>query len=245
MSRYVSLFTGKDIDEILNSVKTKLDSSSIANDFDGGTNRIASAEIAKDLYFEVTNFKDPNYLKNLFLNIPGIAIFTTAEKAKLDTLSTKIVGSFTDYQDRDETVITTTYKGGEISFVKDDGNGYNEIALWDIATNTWKKMKLYDFGEVTPATVDVASTVTVTSFDYTEFVTAKVMITAIQGSSVQTQEVIITATSTSEYMVTYAEVGNANNLYTLSTNRVGNIINIIATTANANTVIRAKRVAEY
>lgn len=136
---YKSVFDGVTIEELLNSIKTKIDISYIVNNFNGGTELIASAELAKILYNKLDQFNDPNYIQQLFLTIPNSTIFTPQMLEQLNRLGSTFVGSYANPEDRNISVATTNFKGGEITFLLNDGNGQQELSYWDAIDLKWKK----------------------------------------------------------------------------------------------------------
>lgn len=136
--RYTSRYSGTEIDEILASVAGKISFDDIAPSCEGGFDKVASAESVRTLCVWKTQFDDPQFIEQLFLTINRSVIFTTDHLAILERLDRGYQGSFSDYIERQENVLTTDFVGGEISLILDNGAGLQSLEYWDAVTRTWK-----------------------------------------------------------------------------------------------------------
>lgn len=243
---YRSIFTGQQIDSILASVKFKLDSSLIVNDYSGGTDKIASAELAKDLNNQIQSFKDPNYFKNLLLSIPGNNLYTTDEKNKLASLSTQFIGSFPDEATRDSKVVTTNLVGDELCFVVDSGDQYHtsEWTQWNNSKNSWDRVNLYDLGDNTPVPFPTISNAVIASFDSKNHTMMRCVIMAKNATTSQIQivEALVAFDGINTYVSYFGELGNAT-IFNLYTTLSGTVVNLYASVVIAGSTISVKRLA--
>lgn len=94
-TRYRSLYSGQQIDNLLSSVSSKIDQTYIVNDFQtGGIDKVASAELVKTIWIDLQQFDDPNYITSLILSVPDNNLFTDALKSKLEGSSDLFKGVF-------------------------------------------------------------------------------------------------------------------------------------------------------
>lgn len=245
-TRYRSIFTGREIDQILSSVKGKIDTSLIVNNFNGGTELIASAELAKILYQSLQQFNDPNYIKELIISVPGNNLFTDAYKNKLDGISDKFKGSFANAAARDAVINATNFAGGEIVFLLDDGSDYHLQAwtYWDAVNGVWKKSAFYKTGDISPIVVATAGTAVGTTMDKTLYSTFKAIVSAKKVLNIQCVEVLVTTNGTDTFYSVYSEIANSA-LFTLSVDIVGNNVRLLATTSTTAVTLYIKKTAEF
>lgn len=244
---YRSIFTGQEIDTILAAVKNKLDASLIVNDYSGGTGKLASAEIAKDLDGRINAFSDPNYIKTLILSVPDSNIYTTEEKTKLATMSGQFLGSYPDGATRDSKVRTSSLLGGELTFIENDGTGLGLGGWfkWNNQTNQWEKAPLFDNAEDVFTSVPVAASTIIASFDSTKFSSMRGIVQGknATNSYVNIQEFLMIYDGTNTYISVFGEAGNYHNLFGLSTRIDAGIVSLVAATTVNNTTIRVRRLA--
>ena len=243
-TQYRSIFSGLQIDQAVAKMQSSLSITDIANDFNGGVTRVASAEIAKNLYTTINNAITPTNIKAILLSIPNSNIYTDAEKARLASMTGSIVGSFKTIADRTQALNPVAYVGTELSFIVDDGTNrsISQLSRWDITKNKWTIARLYNVDEFTPVVVASASIFSLYSFDITKFSLIKVLISCVDstGANRQIQEVLLSYVGSNTYISVYGEVGNSSTLFNLTSSISGNIITLSATTSTANSVISYK-----
>lgn len=249
---YRSVFSGQEIDEAILAMKNSLDASMIANDYNGGVLRIASAEIAKDLHQQVVQLQDPEYLRGLLLSISGAAQFTIDDQTKLDYARTDYFrGSYLTKATRDSTTLPEilNYNGDEIAFVVDDGTGLSELSVWDTTQNAWRKAYLSRNFDIVPITSAVASDNVVTTFDASKYSTLKVLVTGTSGTSIQSQEILMTVSIDTNnvvqnvYLSVYGEVGNDFGLFNIKSSVNGTVVGLVATTLRPSVKVAAQIIA--
>ena len=243
--RYNSIFSGQAIDQAVSNMQNAVTLVDIANDFNGGTTKVASAELAKTLNTNITTGLSPSNIAAIILSIPNSNIYTTAEKNKLASLSTALTGSYYDVLARTATAPSPVgYVGTELSFVVHDGTNRNlaQLSRWDISSATWKMARLYNIDEFVPVIVPTASVFPLYSFNKTRFSLIKVLISCVDSAGLnrQIQEVLVSFVGTDTYISVYGEVGNSSTLFNLTTSISGNIITLSATTSTTNSVISYK-----
>ena len=246
MQRYRSAYTGKEIDELLSSIKLKIDETYITNDYSGGTNRVASAELAKDLDTRVKKFQDPNFFKDLLSQVPDNNLFTDDYKAKLESLSDKFKGVFNNKADRDAAINTVNFLGGEITLLLDDGSDskLQEWSVWNNQRSRWEKSLFYKSGELDPITITVPGTVVFASFDRTLYNTCKMLITGVNGSASQCCEALLVHNNNDTFLSVISTVGSTNQMFKLSTALVGDMVRLLAQTTATGAQIRIKKIVE-
>lgn len=244
-SKYRSSYTGAEIQRLLSSISSKLDSTVIRNDFTGGTDVVASAELAKILNDQFQQFLDPNFFRDLVASIPDNNLFTDADKAKLESVdNTTYKGVFLTPTDRNTNLPTTGFTGKEVTFLLDDGSGLQSWDYWDTATNTWKKAKLVSTDEIENITFPTVGTGTLSTFDRTEKRAGKYLIYATKGLDFQAYEFLAGTNGTDTYISAFGEVGNAQ-LFNVAANISGNNVNITVTTLTTSVTVSARRVNEF
>lgn len=250
--KYISVFTGAEIDQAISEMRGALSASLIVNDFTtGGAGKIASAELAKILKQQVDANNLPANIKAQLLSVPNTKVLTDAEYARLNylTSTTAFRGGFTNAASRAAALTSeyVGYTGNEVTFLVDDGSGdsLSEFSRWDIPSSSWKKIKLYNEGGTTPQVVATASTITLLTFRKDRYNTMKALV-SVQNSgatSRQVQEVLITFIGADTYISVYNEVGNATNLFTLGSSISGDFVNLTVTTLSANLTVTGKMIA--
>lgn len=234
--KYRSLFTGQEIDTLLSQVRSKIDSSLIVNDFSGGTTYIASAELAKNLNLQIAAFRDPNYFKALLLSIPDNNIYTDADKAVVDSLrtSSKFYGSFANAADRDAHVDPSSFSGGEITFLVDDGTGNSTSAWtrWDTGQRLWVIASFNANNRSSRyAIATQGNSAVISSFNYSLYNACKVLISCkdATGATLRVIEVVYAKSLNDTYIVMYGEIGNSTGMFTLATATSAGTAQLIAT----------------
>lgn len=240
-------YTAQELEALLNSIDSKLTLDDVSNDFEGGTKKLASAELAKILNTKFESLSNPDTFKGLYLNIPGSAIFTITDKTKLGTLDlSSFKGVFTNSSLRADALppsITNNYAGKEISFLLDNGLGQQSWDYWDSLTHTWKPSKVAAAGTVDSLTVASVGTVVYTTLDKTKYQTCKITLQATKTTQYQSMELLVGTNGTDTYITSYAELGNAS-LIDVAAVVNGNFMDIQVTTLASNVVLKARKTAE-
>lgn len=254
-NRYRSVFSGREIDEAIASMKNTLSSDLIVNDFTtGGQGKIASAELTKILKSQVDANDDPAHIKSQLLSVPNTHTLNDLEYSTIQelTASSSFRGSFVDAAARDvaianSAVTTADMKGNEITFLEDDGSGdgLSEFSRWDTSSNSWEKIQLYNLGEVKPQTIAVASSVVLFSYRTEKYNTMKCLVSVCNSTQTQRQvcEVLVTHVGVDTYVSIYSEIGNVSTLFDVSTTIASGLVNLIITTKSPNLTISGKRIA--
>lgn len=245
-TKYRSSFTGSEVDRLLASISNKLDSSVIKNDFTGGADLVASAELAKLLNDQMERVLDPNYFRDLFLSIPDSNLFTDADKAKLAAVDNSTYkGVFTNPADRSTNLPTTGFVGKEVTFLLDDGTGLQSWDYWDTVTSSWKKAKLVSVDELANQTFPTVGTGILAQFDKTEKRMGKFVVYATRtGGDFQGFEFLIGTNLTDTYISAYGEIGNAV-LFDVDATVSGNTINVRVTTLTNSVTVAGRRLTNF
>jgi hypothetical protein len=249
--KYISVFTGQEIDQAIAEMRGALSASLIVNDFSGGTQKVASAELAKILKGMVDANNLPANIKTQLLSNANTHVLTDAEYSKINylTRSTSFRGVFTNAAERTAALSSeyTGYTGNEVTFIQDDGSGdgLSEFSRWDTTTSSWAKIRLYNTGGTTPTTIVSAGPNNLFSFRKDRYNTMKVLVSVSNsvGSQRQIQEAIVTVIGSDTYISVYNEVGNVSNLYSLSSSISGNNVNLVVTTTLPNLVVTGRVLA--
>lgn len=242
-TRYRSRYTGRQIDELLGSIQGKIDTTYIVNDWSGGVDLVASAELAKQLYERLEKFKDPNYVKELYLTIPDADIFTVQDRARLDRTIGFFLGSFPNAAERNLAINTIGFKGGEITFLMDDGEGLQELSYWDTNTLSWRKSKWtreMGGGNETPSTGPDTGIITI---DRNKFSTGKYLVKAEQGLLVKAIELLVVSAGDNSWWTSYAPIGNLTG-FSIKGITMTATTATISVTAPTGTVFKFQRIAE-
>lgn len=244
-TKYRSSFTGSQIDRLLSSISSKLDASVIKNDFTGGANLVASAELAKQLNFQIERVLDPNYFQELFLSIPNSNLFTNADKSKLDAVdNTTYKGVFTNPTDRSTNLTTTGFVGKEVTFLLDDGSGLQSWDYWDTISGSWKKAKLISSDELANQTFPTVGTGTLATYLKTEKRIGKFVVYAYKNTDFQGYEFLVGTNGTDTFITAYGEIGNAS-LFDVDATISGNTINVRVTTLTSAVTIAGRRLTNF
>lgn len=244
-TKYRSSFTGSEIDRLLASISDKLDASVIKNDFTGGADLVASAELAKQLNFQIERVLDPNYFKQLFLQIPDSNLFTNADKSKLDAVdNTTYKGVFTNPADRSTNLPTTGFVGKEVTFLLDDGNGIQSWDYWDPVGGAWKKAKLVSTDELSNQTFPTVGTGILAQFNRTERRMGKFVVYATKNTDFQGFEFLVGTNGTDTFISAYGEIGNAA-LFDVDATITGNNVNVRVTTLTSAVTIAGRRLTNF
>lgn len=243
-TKFRSKYTGVQIDSLLTSIQNKIDTSYIKNDFTGGTGLIASAELAKILYQQNQRLDDPNYIRTLILSIPGAAIYTTADADKLNRLAGAFQGSFPNASARNLAVNPGSFKGGELTFLINDGNGQQEMSYWNATTLSWTKSQFTPSANTTPVTYTNAGDNIVFTFDTTRYEAAKYLIKAKNGSDILIFEMLACFSGTNTYWTSQGYIGSNLNIARITSCSLTSTTLRITMNLTANTIITFSRIVE-
>lgn len=244
-TKYRSSFTGSEIDRLLASISDKLDASVIKNDFTGGVNLVASAELAKQLNFQIERVLDPNYFKQLFLQIPDSNLFTNADKFKLDAVdNTTYKGVYATPADRSTNLSTSGFTGKEITFLLSDADGLQSWDYWDTGSGSWKKAKLVTADELADQTFATVGTGIVASYAIADKKFGKFLIYATRSTDFQGFEFLVGTNGTDTYISSYGEVGNAA-LFDVDATITSGTVNVRCTTLTSAVTVRARRLSNF
>jgi hypothetical protein len=245
--KYRSVFTGQEIDEAIASMQGSLNAGLIANDFNGGVGRIASAELAKTLKNTIDANNTGVNIKTLLLSVPNTKVLTDAEHTRLNflTSTTSFRGSYPSAAVRDAALEdeSASYVGGELTFLVDDGSGdeLSEISRWDPGSNSWKKVQLYNAAGASPQLIAAESAVDMFTYRTVRYSALKVLIAAhnIGQTQRQVQEALLTHVGSDTYISVYNEIGNVSNLFniTSSINTSTGIVTVTVNTLAANVTL--------
>lgn len=243
--QYKASYTGAEIDRLLASIDSKLDSSAIRNDFLGGTDRVASAELAKTLHTQFQQVLDPNFFRDLIAEIPDNNLFTDLDKAKLDSVDNSTYkGVFLNAADRTSKLSTSGFVGKEVTFLLNDGDGLQSWDYWDTASGAWRKAKLVSTDEIANQTFPTVATGVIASYNRTERRVGKFVVYGTKTTEFQSFEFLVGTNGVDTYLVAYGEIGNAQ-LFGVDATLTGNTINVRVTTLTTGVTIAARRLTNF
>lgn len=202
--RFKSKFTGADIEALLSKAQNAISSVDVTDSYtEGKSGTVFSGVGAKALYDYVNDRTSGETLKTQIEAIPGVTVFTDADKAKLDKVSDKFVGSFLDIASRNA-FDTSGLVGNEICFVRANELANPMFYYWEDTLGVW--VKAIDDGisqeEIFPALATGTHTLKVilaggpTAFKY--------ILHAKNGAYVQTSEVLISTNYADVFYTDYA-----------------------------------------
>lgn len=245
--RYRSRFTGQQIEQLLDSVPSKLSLSHIVDDYTGGTELVASAESVRKLWLRLAAFDDPNYIKSLILSIPGALIFTQADKDRIEELAGFFQGSFNNPADRNSSVDTVGFSGGELSFLIDDGSGFGiqELSWWDAQSLQWKK-SVFTKNPVDPVqNFTTAANRVVIQIDKAKFTSGKYAVRADTATQFTMFELFVALKGSDTYWTTYAQIGNNDDVMKITGVSVDASFIKINCDLAANVAVKVIRLGEF
>lgn len=207
-TKFRSRYTGQEVDSLLTSITQKIDTSFIVNDFSGGSGLVASAEVAKTLYTNSLRLQDPNYIMSLILSIPNAVIVTQADLDKLNRLVGSFQGSYPNATSRNLAVNTAAFKGGELTFLVNDGNGQQELSYWDAGSLVWAKAKLTPSPNTTPIFYPSGGDAIVVTLDISRYDGAKYFVKVKSGSNILVFELLVCFSGSDTFWTTQGYIGN-------------------------------------
>lgn len=249
-----SAFTGQEIDEILTSIRFKIDSTSISNEFETPGNavnekKIASAELANILNKKITDFSNPEFLKEILEQIDDFNIYTDADKQKLTDLNTQFKGTYGTVASRNVALSDPTKLiNGDLTLILDDGTGLQAFQYWDISTQKWVTAKLIRLGDTASVTVDAPAIINFTGIDIQKYKTVKFIMTVNSGNDIHTKEVLMTYSYLNGgevYCVTHSDMVSGVPLFNVGSAIAGVTLNLVIETLVDNCTISAKKVCEF
>lgn len=247
--RYRSGYTGREIDEILASVKNKLDASSIVNDFEqGGADLVASAELAKILHQDVVRLQDPNYFHEILSQIPDFNMFTDEYKNKLDGIDDRFKGIFLNAADRDANLETINFIGGELTFLLDDGSEskLNEWSIWNNLQSRWIKANFVDLGTVPALDITAPGNYELMNADAIKNNTWKICVTYMNVNALYSTEMSIFVHGADVVFTRFNTIlnGIVSDPLTFTFLLANGRLRVMAATASTNAQIRVKKIVE-
>ncbi len=245
--KYRSRFTGKEIDQLLASIDNKIDLSYISNDWNGGTQLVASAELAKTLYQGLQLFQDPNYIEELITSIPGSLVYTEADRDKLDRLAGFFQGSYANPGTRNAAVNTVGFKGGELTFLIDDdtSSGVQELSYWDNVGLRWRKAKFVPDQSSPSANYTSGGTVVTITMDVTKYSAGKYLLKAESATQIRVSEILLAHKGGNTFWTSYGEIGDGVGLASIqNASIVGDQVRINVL-VSPNVTIRFFRLGEF
>lgn len=205
-NRYKSRFTGSEIENLLVRAQSALSSNSVTDSYtEGLADTIFSGVGAKNLYNLLLDKTSGETLKNAIEAIPDVAIFTEANKTKLNKISDKFVGGVNDIATRNA-IDTSSYTGNEVIFVKSDSFGNPMFFYWDPINLVW--VKAIDDGVSNESSYPGLSigTHTLKTFAAGSTTCLKFIAHCRNGSNVHSAEVLINTNYSNVYYTTYADI---------------------------------------
>jgi hypothetical protein len=139
---------------------------------------------------------------------------------------------------------TTELAGNEITFLMDNGLGYQSWDYWDATAGLWVSAKAQVPGALDPVTVPGIATLVYAAFDKTNYRSASFHLTATKDEQYQSMIVMIGSNGVDVYSTTYAELGNAT-IIAIDTNMVGNLVELRTTTLASGVTVVAKKISEF
>ena len=248
-----SAFTGQQIDEILTSIRFKVNETAISNEFSAPGNnvnekRVASAELANILNKKINDFGNPEILKQILEQIENSNIYTDEEQAKLADLNDQFKGTYSTFFARNTALDPAKLVNGDVTLILDDGYGLQAIQYWDVATLTWQTAKLIRIGDVEPVTLTSAGIVNFTGIDIQKYKTAKFIMTVNRGNDIHTKEILMTYTPSNGgdvYCATHSDLVSNVPLFNVGSSISGSILNLVIETLFGSSTIAAKKICEF
>uniref|UniRef100_A0AAU6W3S5 Structural protein n=1 Tax=Pseudomonas phage Cygsa01 TaxID=3138529 RepID=A0AAU6W3S5_9VIRU len=245
-TKYRSLFTGKQIDETLQSVRDKIDKSSITNDYSGGeADKVVSAAAVKSLSDAFDKTFTAAGIRALVDEADDSNVFTDADKRKVNGINVQFKGTVADIASRDA-IDTAQYLGGEVILVLRNTADVSEFQYWDGATEVWEAVTSGG-GEKDRATLPTGTTV-IASYSMNEISGAKYLVhgKSTAGDS-HVAEVMVTNKLTAISWSVYGEVTAGDDVFTLSLALSGNGIDVelSVTTTQPSSVISVVKQADF
>lgn len=141
MNKFMSRYSGTEIDKILSSVNEKLSFNDIVDDYSGGGNqKVASAESVRKLQVWSKQFEDPEWLTELLKSIDGFEVFSEDDKTSLDDLKHGFIGTYQDAVERQSRISDLSLLGGEVSLLKNK-SGVQSLEYYDSIKRLWSQCK--------------------------------------------------------------------------------------------------------
>lgn len=245
-TKYRSLFSGKQIDEILQSVRDKIDKSSITDDYAGGeVDKVVSAAAVKGLSDAFDRTFTADGIRALVEEAENSNVYTDSDKRKVNGINTQFKGTVVDIPSRDA-IDTAVYTGGEVILVLRNTADVSEFQYWDGVGEKWEPVTSGG-GEKERVSLPAGTTV-IASYEMGSISGAKYL---VHGKSTandsQVSEVMITNKLTAISWSQYGDVVAGSDVFTLSVGLNGNGVDIelSVTTTQASSVISIVKQAEF
>lgn len=213
MQVFQSELTGQEIEEALKSVKDKVSTSDIVNDYSGGITKIASAESVKLLNDWKTRFGDPEFIRELYLTIPESRVFTAQNLLDLEAVKRRFVGAFKTPSERTTSLISQPLQGSEVSLLIGENGALQQLQFYDSLTASWKTCVWSE----SPTTQEYAAVgeQTVIRFDGSLYTAAEYGIVISNGSLTSFSKLMIAHNSNEIFYTVNGSVENAPDLLTI------------------------------
>lgn len=245
-TKYRSLFTGSQIDEILQSVRDKIDKSSITSDYTGGEeDKVVSAAAMKGLSDAFDKTFTAQGIRDLLGQAENSNVFTDEDKKKVNSINTQFKGTVIDIPSRDA-IDTTQYTGGEVILVLKNAASVSEWQYWDGAEEKWEPVS--SGGGERDLTVLPSGSSVIASYTIGTICGAKYV---VHGKSTSNDshiaEVVITNKLTAISWTVYGEVIAGEDVFSLdvSLNPNGLDIDLAVTTTKPSSTIQIVKQAEF
>jgi hypothetical protein len=248
-TRYRSIYTGAEIDQKLNSVDDKIDSSIISVDVtEDSVDKIPASSVTANLNQRITQLNDPNYFLQLFLELPNSNIFTDAYKDKIDGINAQFKGVYATIADRTNNLDTTNFLGLELTLIIDDGSGFSRFDYWNNQTNGWSIANFFKDGSQDPLSVPVPATVRFAAITLANATACKFFVNIKVGSQIKSMEILANSDGTNSYLIVTNVVGTNPTIYDdladITTSIESGQLVIYVTTKLSSSVVSGKLIAE-
>lgn len=245
-TKYRSLFTGKEIDETLKSVRDKIDKSSITQSYTGGeSDKVVSAAAVKGLSDAFDKTFTADGVRNLIEQATDSNVYTDEDKRKVGAINVQFKGTVIDIPSRDA-IDTAKYLGGEVLLVLRNTADLSEFQYWDGVLEKWSPVS-GGASAKDKATLPAGTTV-IASYEMGSISGAKYL---VHGKSTAKDshvvEVMITNKLTAINWSQYGEVVAGDEVFTLSVGLNGNGVDIelSVTTTQPSSVISIVKQADF
>lgn len=245
-TKYRSLFSGKEIDETLKSVRDKIDKSSITDSYAGGElDKVVSAAAVKSLSDAFDKTFTADGVRTLIDEATDSNVYTDEDKRKVGQINTQFKGTVIDVPSRDA-IDVSKYVGGEVILVLRNTADLSEFQYWDGVSLKWLPVS-GGASAKDKATLPSGTTV-IASYEMGSVHGAKYL---VHGKSTANDshvvEVMITNKLTAIAWSQYGEVVAGNDVFTVSVGLNGNGVDIelSVTTTQASSVISIVKQADF
>lgn len=211
-NKFLSRFSGSEIDKILTSVNEKLSFNDIVDDYSGGGNqKVASAESVRKIHEWSKQFDDPEWLEELFMTIQGSDVFKSEDRTLLERLKRGFVGVFQDVVERQANIVALDLKGGEVSLLKNK-SGVQSLEYYDIVKREWIGCKWTKDNKQSDQIELTGGSKVVYQFDRFNIKTVKLLVRSETANDICAVEITACVKGGNTYWSTSGYVGSNANL---------------------------------